>query len=538
NFWKTSRKTQIPVEKNRNLYVFWGFLLCIFLGIFDLIPRLPAGSIIGNILFCSVTTFAIIKYQLLDIHVVFRRGISYLLMSSAIAIPYVFLMYLVMDVWRITIPLPVLIISLIVLAGLLHPLWSSVQTLVNKSYYRKKYDYLLELRIFAAETHDISDIKTLTDTTIKLLDHVFQTEGIYILTPSVRDNYEILGYSNKKPINLFITKDNAIIKLMLNNNKIFSISSLNTQYSLPTDEVLKQFDELHIELIVPLKSLKNNLAGIILMGGKLSGQPYIQAEEKLIFAISKRIAPEFENAHLYNLELAMRQELEKQARLKSEFLHSVAHELKTPLTAIISSSESIIEFSSARLDKKEKKLLKNISTNAWSLDKRVTELLDFARYETTTASLNFQSFKLESLLRKAVSKYSYQFKKKEQILDVNISKSLPTIMGDIDKLQQVMFNLVSNANKLSPENSHIYLSIYLRDSKIFIEIEDSAPTIKDTGKIFDPYSVSEKTGSMSGLGLELASAKSLIELHKGEIHVENKQPIGNTFVVSLPIEIK
>jgi len=250
------------------------------------------------------------------------------------------------------------------------------------------------------------------------------------------------------------------------------------------------------------------------------------------------MATELENARLYDSEKVMRQKLEKQDAQKTEFLHSVAHELKTPLTAILSSSELLDKASSMAPDLR-KRLINNVQRSAFSMSRRVAELLDLARSQIGEMRIEPEPVEIAHIVNEVASQLRILFENKEQTLTLEIADSLPKVNADREKLEQVLFNLLSNANKFSPTGNTVVLRARNADRQIVVEVEDSAPAVTDEEKrrLFDPYYRSEdlqKRERFPGLGLGLSISKNLVELHQGKIWVETKPKKGNIFVFSLP----
>ena len=147
---------------------------------------------------------------------------------------------------------------------------------------------------------------------------------------------------------------------------------------------------------------------------------------------------ELENARLYTLETMMRQELEMQDAQKTEFLHSVAHELKTPLTAIISSSELMSTDGEAVTPSIKERLVANINRSAWLMDRRVGELLDLAKIQIGNLKLQLQPLEISVVIDEVVSQLSSLFKNKGQSLTVEIQDSLPQVKADKERVNKLL----------------------------------------------------------------------------------------------------
>jgi signal transduction histidine kinase len=275
------------------------------------------------------------------------------------------------------------------------------------------------------------------------------------------------------------------------------------------------------------------------LGQKLSEQSYSSEERHLLETLSNQMAMALENARLYEVERAMREHLEKQNEMKTEFLHNVAHELRTPLTAIISSSELLGEELSVD-HKHRKRLIQNIRQGASSMNRRVTELLNLASLQVGELKIETEPVAIDQLIKEVVQQLEVVFESKKQTLRLEMANSLPQTTGDKGRLEQILFNLLSNANKFSPTGSKIALRIREVNSNIIVEVEDVAPTVteEEKAKLFDPYyrgEDAEKRNQFPGLGLGLAIAKKIVELHQGKIWIESKKTKGNIFAFSLPV---
>jgi K+-sensing histidine kinase KdpD len=295
-----------------------------------------------------------------------------------------------------------------------------------------------------------------------------------------------------------------------------------------------------VELFIPLRNNKDELIGLLALAKKRSEQPYSGDDVRRISTVSNRVAIELENARLYARETSIRMEMQRQNEQKTEFLHHVAHELKTPLTAIISSSELVTSEELMVNPEQKARLLTNINRSAWLMDKRVGELLDLARIQIGTLELKLEPVSVNEMAHDLTSQLSALFKNKEQTIEVDIQETLPKVRADKERVEEILINLLSNANKFSPAQGNIVVRASALRNRVMVEVKDSAPLISDEDKmkIFNAYyrgGTDEDRQRISGLGLGLAISKSLIELHHGEIGVRNEDNLGNIFYFTLPI---
>jgi PAS domain S-box-containing protein len=230
------------------------------------------------------------------------------------------------------------------------------------------------------------------------------------------------------------------------------------------------------------------------------------------------------------------QKLQEEIQKRAEFVRLLVHELKTPLIPVLGTSELL---TNNLKDEMLRKMAYNVNCGAQALSRRVNELLDIERADVGTLHLNNQQVD-PALLLKSTYDYVYgQAKEKEQVFSLEIPDKLPEVYGDIDRLQQVLFNLLGNAFKFTPYGGHIILRGINNNSSIIVEIEDDGPGIPaaETDMLFQPYChLHSRETHHSGLGIGLALCKKIIELHNGSIWVKAKPDKGSIFGFSIPIK--
>jgi signal transduction histidine kinase len=174
------------------------------------------------------------------------------------------------------------------------------------------------------------------------------------------------------------------------------------------------------------------------------------------------------------------------------------------------------------------------------MDKKVGELLDLARIQIGRVELRMEPLDLSEVIEDMTSQLSSLFRNKEQSIETEIPVSLSRVRADRERTEEVLLNLLSNANKFSPAGGHITIMATEKEDEVLVEVKDSAPIIKDIDRdrIFDAYyrgGNEEDRQRVSGLGLGLAISKSLVELQGGEIGVASEEGSGNTFYFTIPV---
>ncbi len=230
---------------------------------------------------------------------------------------------------------------------------------------------------------------------------------------------------------------------------------------------------------------------------------------------------------------AQLQELDK---LKSRFFANISHEFRTPLTLILGQIDSII---SGNIGAKEKRKLQIADKNARRLLTLINQLLDLSKLESGTMELKAGQHNIVSFLKSLF--YSFESLADSQKIKLKFEseyKNIPVVF-DPDKMENIFYNLISNAFNFTDSEGDIKVSLNVIDSIAEIRIEDSGIGIPSDRlpHIFDRfYQVDgSATRKHEGTGIGLALAKELVELHKGNISVNSKQGKGSEFIIQFPI---
>jgi PAS domain S-box-containing protein len=237
----------------------------------------------------------------------------------------------------------------------------------------------------------------------------------------------------------------------------------------------------------------------------------------------------------YEKERRLRQELQIEVQRRVEFTRALVHELKTPLTPIMSSSDLLV---SGLKEEPWLSVAQNIQRGAINLNKRIGELLDLARGEIGMLKLNPKRVDFLKLLQHVASEMSVLASSNGQKLKVELPESMPLPWADEDRLRQITQNLLVNATKFTPEGGTITLRAKEQNGSLIVEVQDTGYGISDEEqrRLFRPYhrQVGERE-HLSGLGLGLALCKNLVQLHGGRIWVKSEEGKGATFSFSIPI---
>jgi len=219
------------------------------------------------------------------------------------------------------------------------------------------------------------------------------------------------------------------------------------------------------------------------------------------------------------------------------FVDTLSHELKTPLTSIIAAAGLLAEELETSHDESHQKLIQTIIHNANTLETRLAELLDIVKTGSGKLQLKVEPVDMRSLVLGTCLQIRPILRGKRQKLNTDIPDSVPIIHGDGQRLEQVLLNLMTNAAKFTPEEGNILVRMRKDDAGLVIDVQDDGIGIarEEQTRLFKPYSrLSSDRQRHPGLGLGLALAKQVVELHGGKIWVESEPGKGSTFSFSLP----
>lgn len=241
--------------------------------------------------------------------------------------------------------------------------------------------------------------------------------------------------------------------------------------------------------------------------------------------------------HLKQIEQQKAEELNHELQL---FFTQVAHEFRTPLSLILNPldeiQDKIIHIAGVQ------EALKLIRRNAQRLLALVNDLMDLRKIESGTDKLNLSNFDFNDFTKEVY--YTFQGIAGQRHLKFLLNLPNTPIMATFDReaMEKVLFNLLSNAFKFTPEGGEVHLSVTtektVESKSILIEIKDTGIGIspEDVEKIFRPFALSRKDlhGNISGSGVGLSITRTIIEHHKGTIQIQNNPPHGTCIHIELP----
>jgi signal transduction histidine kinase/ActR/RegA family two-component response regulator len=289
---------------------------------------------------------------------------------------------------------------------------------------------------------------------------------------------------------------------------------------------------LNSYIIVPLTAHRR-MFGALTLATAESGRIYGQDDLTFAQDIASRAALAVDNARAYDSARAANQ-------LKDEFLATLSHELRTPLNAILGYARLVQSGVLPR--ERQARAFGTIERNATALTQIIEDILDVSRIIAGKVRLNIQPIDLPDVIKNSVEALLPAADAKQIRVQTILDPAASPVSGDPDRLQQIVWNLVSNAVKFTPKGGTIQVRLERVNSHVELTVSDTGIGISSDflPHIFERFRQGDPTTTRlhGGLGLGLAIVRQLVELHGGTIHAASGgKDRGTTFRVRLPVMI-
>jgi PAS domain S-box-containing protein len=300
-------------------------------------------------------------------------------------------------------------------------------------------------------------------------------------------------------------------------------------------------------VVLPLAGGEQRRGTLTLMSPRFHN--FSPEESQFLQALAQQIALAIENAQLYGATVEMnahlQEEIEERKRAEkmlADFTAMVVHDLRSPLSNVVSISESLQDGLFGPVNEQQSKWLWKIEANCKGLIDHVSDFLDLAKIEAGHIELVKRPVNLEALIKESLVEHSIQAGKRDMPLRSQIENGLPTLWVDSRRVNQVLSNLLSNAFKFSDDGAGIEVGArHGGGNEVVVWVKDTGIGIpsEEIGRIFEKYRQlsSARNASQKGTGLGLVICKKIVEAHGGRIWAESENGKGATFFFSLPLNV-
>ena len=574
--FKAMKTAEDNQRRNRIKYILGGMGMSTLLIALNILPVIGFNIYpMGNFSFIPAIflAFGVLKYDLLDIGVLIRKGTAYFILTAILTLLYVMVIYLFhLFFWgsgqSYIVFLPFILSLFMVL--LFDPIRTKVQAVIDKLFFRGKYDYQKLLKDISWEMSSLLKFDQIKNLILETIATALQVIHVCLLIDDgEQDAFRVYSHAvelmgercqaaihRSHPMVTFLEKYKGPLGKSVIERKS---SNFNAK-----QQILQVFDDMRATLIVPLIS-KSQLMGFIALGQKKSGQLFVQEDIELLSTMANQSVTAIDNARMYealermNRELekkvelrtaALRQALEEKERTQKQLIQSeslaaigqlvagTAHELNNPLASALSLVQTCTDSVRTWDVKAEscKEVLDDLDFSLKEIRRAaeiVKSLLGLSRQTQTYVEPIHINAAIDDALRVLHNQYKY--------LDVNIERQyaeqLPDVQGNFANLGQVFINVIKNAIQSLPEGKGkiiLKTSHDQRADRVIITCGDTGrgipmDQIKD---IFKPFFTTKTVGQGTGLGLYISH--EIIKKHGGSIHVRSDVGQGTVFTIELP----
>ena len=289
---------------------------------------------------------------------------------------------------------------------------------------------------------------------------------------------------------------------------------------------------------VPIFSRGGDVIGILraLTYGPREASP---EEVDLLQLMANGTGIALENAKLLEHIKDYAAELEKAKEMQADFAAMIAHDLRSPLTATLSTATMLEDGLFGAVNQEQKRWLLKMQSNIHGLVELVNDFLDLSKLEAGHIQLSKEKVHMDQLIRESADNYRALAGEKKISLRTRIDPALPHINADPRRLDQVLSNLLSNAIKFTPEGGEIEVGAACEngvEARLWVRDTGMGIPPQETEQIFQKYrqAASAKEAKEKGTGLGLVICKMIVEAHGGKIRVDSEEGKGSTFTVTLP----
>lgn len=519
------------------------------------IPILPVGNIIVS-LYVFILFYAMMRYRLMDMRIIFRQLFVYVGVSL-----FTYIFFYLLIIFYDTFFGGVFTFGSYAFGLLVAPLFvlifyntsKAIQGFANKYFFVSLYGHQNAINKLAEDLTKCIDLNKIIKLLVATMKSVMNTNTVYIFLEQDGDYY--LSGSRKK----MVVNDNIIRYLEKKKNLLIS-DELQYVYEEDGNEgiVLEAYcymKDKDISIFLPLV-INNGLIGFIILGPKESSDPYTKEDIELLLTLSKQASIALENARQYKqikefgkmLQIKVDEQvkdikekneyLQELLVMRSDFLKVISHQLNTPLS-IIRGYLSMIKEGDYDLEK----ALPVIEAGLYRIIGTVNDFCEAYKLEGENPRMNYQKVDILSMIDGLVKEKIILNEVKEKKLLISFrkpKKKIPLVWCDLERIRRVTENILDNAIVYTSKGKiEISCSVFNKDY-VKISIKDSGCGIpeSDKGRIFEKFSRGRKAPLIyqNGSGLGLYIARKIVESNGGEISYSSKgEGKGTVFIFTVPV---
>jgi signal transduction histidine kinase len=540
-------RTSSPLQKVRIQYLMLAIVV-VWVGMFangSSVLRAYPIDVTANIISAVLIALAILRYQLLDLNIVIRKGLVYSVSVLIMGMGYFTIIFLLTQLFVLdhSDSLLLSIVASVIVVGVLTPLRDRAQLLIDRTLFREKYDGMAMIQRLSHTATSILDLDKLGHT---ILNDLVKTMHIQwaVLSLKREKGFETVAIEGRQDgYQCVLNEGHPILQGFANQPGVITTNHFHDMLAQGRLSQ-SQSDELvlsGIEILIPLRT-RDGLVGLLILGPKRSQQIYSPDDERVLATLASQVSVAVDNARLYEAlqhELTEREKLILQLRSTNaeleSFTYTVSHDLKAPLITINGFLNFLHKDALTGNADRIQADITRISEATSRMHRLLNELLELSRIGRMMNEPEIIPF--ADLVNDALDIVRGRLDAGR--ITVHVQPSLPTVHGDRRRLTEILQNIVDNAAKYMGDQVDPHIEIgqdgndtqngdpifFVRDNGIGI-----APEHHD--RIFGLFN--KLNPKSDGTGIGLALVKKIVEVHGGSIRVESELGKGSTFYFTLP----
>lgn len=502
----------------------------------------------------GIIAYAIIRYRLFDIRLATARSLAYIMTLTVLSLSYYTIAYIIsiaMFQGRIesdtfsTSPMNILLA--LVLAFVFQPVRQLFDRITNKIFYRGEYDRDVFFREFGQILSFDTDLRTLLKQAGSYISDKLKAEKVTFQITG----RGVFGVNGRKSASLFDTKD--LEKFYLSNYQ--STEPIVRDY-IQQDGIRKAMDDAGVKIILPLVLKKKVLGYMFLSDHKSSG--YSARDIGVIGSIANELTIAVSNSlsveEIRDLNSSLQHRVDEATlelkktnsqlrhldETKDEFISMASHQLRTPLTSIKGYLDMVLQGDLGRVNPTQRAALSDAYLSSERMVALINDFLNISRLQTGKFIIDRRDSDVEMILRQELQMLDVMAKQHGLKLELDVDKDLPHLLLDIDKLKQVIVNMIDNAIYYSTPNTTINIRLGIENDKLVFSVRDTGIGVPELeqdklfGKFFRATNARKRRPDGTGVGLFLS--KKVVLAHGGQMIFESTEGVGSIFGFRIPVK--
>lgn len=547
--WRNYRRADLDEEKAQIKWIFYGLIVGLspFIFLYQIPRTLGIKGLISEdvstvffIVIPSVFAIAIFRYKLMHIELVINRSLVYSLLTVFIVSLYLIFVQIMQKLFSRFFVVHEMVFSAIgvfLAAAVFRPAQTKIQDLVDKAFFRQRYDYRQTVLSFNSNAQRFVSRDELSDYFLREIKRIIPLETFsLVIRPESwgsQTKPPILVRGDQPPFDVFQMRNPEAREVFARRGGVQTTENID----FSQEKILEGWKK---DIALPLTFPSGGRQGFFFLGKKKSGGRFNREDVELIRTMASELSLNLDRLGLQEeviYERASKEKLDELNRLKTEFISSVSHELRTPMSSIQGLAE-ILQSGKVRDKEKREEFLGLMVAESSRLSRFIHNILDFGRIEQGAQSYQLRRADLATIVREVIAVFQPALDSLNFHLDMHLPRDPCFLAIDQDAVKQALINLVDNAIKYSAEARFIFIGLREGEHTVEIEVRDRGIGIPDEeqARIFDKFYRVPQAEILSpkGAGLGLKIVKHIMAAHQGSVRVRSGVGMGSSFTLVFP----